>query len=226
MGSLPRPGHEAGEQAAFEQAHVFREEAEHHADEKVRNGLRIEAALAHGLGDFGEVAAGLLGDGLAGDAGAELVGGVKDGVEDFETAGLVEGREGDFVRAGGGVVEVGVDADDVHVAHDEEGWVLEVGAVFEELVVGGSEVFVPAFVFPAKEVLLPHVGPAVAAGLFGRAFFKGEGLAGGVRRGGFGMADEFAKIEEMLLGGGALGQVNLAPLGDKIRRSHGKRIGN
>jgi hypothetical protein len=40
-------------------------------------------------------------------------------------------------------------------------------------------------------------------------------------RSGLGMADEFAKIKEMLLGGGAFRQVNLAPLGDKILGGHG-----
>jgi hypothetical protein len=35
------------------------------------------------------------------------------------------------------------------------------------------------------------------------------------------MADEFAKIKEMLLGGGAFREVNLAPLGDKILGGHG-----
>jgi len=35
------------------------------------------------------------------------------------------------------------------------------------------------------------------------------------------MADEFAKIKEMLLGSGAFRQVNLGPLGDKILGGHG-----
>ena len=57
--------------------------------------------------------------------------------------------------------------------------------------------------------------------MFGRAFLKGEPLAlrVGVLR--LGMADEFAKIKEMLLGGGAFREVNLAPLGDEILGGHG-----
>jgi hypothetical protein len=35
------------------------------------------------------------------------------------------------------------------------------------------------------------------------------------------VADEFAKIKEMLLGSGAFRQVNLAPLGDKFWGGHG-----
>jgi hypothetical protein len=57
--------------------------------------------------------------------------------------------------------------------------------------------------------------------VFGRAFFKSKCLAGRVSRSGLGVADEFAKIKEMLLGGGAFRQVNLAPLGDKFLGGHG-----
>jgi hypothetical protein len=38
------------------------------------------------------------------------------------------------------------------------------------------------------------------------------------------MADEFAKIKEMLLGSGAFRQVNLAPLGDKFLGCHGSVV--
>src|ERR1035437_3137556 len=51
-----------------------------------------------------------------------------------------------------------------------------------------------------------------------------SGHAGRVSRSGLGMADEFAKIKEMLLGGGAFRQVNLAPLGDKIWGGHGSVV--
>src|ERR1039458_6759354 len=118
-------------------------------------------------------------------------------------------------------VVIGVDADDVHVAHDQQLRVFKIGAVFEKLVIGGVEVFLFAFVFPAEEIFLPNVGPAVAAAVFGRAFFKSECHAGRVSRSGLGMADEFAKIKEMLLGSGAFREVNLAPLGDKILGGHG-----
>src|ERR1035437_7648577 len=195
------------------------------ADEKVRDGLRIKATLAHGLGDVGEVAAGLLGDGFTGDAGPELVRSVKYCVEDLEAARLVKGRQVELVYPGGRVVEVSVDADDVHVAHDQQRRVVEVGAVFEKLVIGGAEVFVPALVFPAEEVLLPNVGPAVAAALFGGAALEGEPLALriGVLR--LGVADQLAEIEEMRLRGGALREVNLAPLGDKSFGGHARADG-
>ena len=96
------------------------------------------------------------------------------------------------MRARRGVVEIGVDADNVHVAHDQQRRVFKVGAVFEKLVIGGVEVFLFAFVFPAEEIFFPDIRPAIAAAVFGRAFFKGEPLALriGVLR--LGVADEFA----------------------------------
>ena len=186
--------------------------------------MRIKPALAHRLGDFGKMAAGLLGDGFTGDAGAELVRLEKNIAEDFEVARLVKRRQGDFVRARGGVVEIGVDADDVHVAHDQQRRIFKVGAVFEKLVIGGVEIFLFTLIFPAEEIFFPDIRPAVAAAVLGRAFFKSEGLAGRVSRSGLGMADEFAKIKEMLLGGGAFRQVNLAPLGDKFLGGHGSVV--
>jgi hypothetical protein len=59
----------------------------------------LKPALAHGFSDFGEMAAGFLGDGFTGDAGAELVRLEKNMAEDFEVARLVKGRQGDFMRA-------------------------------------------------------------------------------------------------------------------------------
>jgi len=119
------------------------------------------------------------------------------------------------------VASDGKDSGVIHVAHDQQRRVFKVGAVLEKLVIGGVEVFLFAFVFPTKEIFFPDIGPAVAAAVLGRAFFKSECHAGRVSRSGLGMADEFAKIKEMLLGGGALGEVNLAPLGDKILGGHG-----
>ena len=129
------------------------------------------------------------------------------------------------MRPGGRVVEVGADADDVHVAHHQQRRVVEVGAVFEKLVIGGVEVFVPAFVFPAKEVLLPNVGPAVSAAVFGRTSLEGEPLPLRIGLLRLGVADQFAQVEKMGLRGGALREVNLAPLGDKALGCHGKAGG-
>ncbi len=76
----------------------------------------------------------------------------------------------------GGVGEVGVDDDAVHVADDQQGRVLQRLAVLEELVVGRPEVLALPLVLPAEAVLLPDVRPALAAALLGRPLLEGEPL--------------------------------------------------
>jgi hypothetical protein len=60
---------EAAEERVGEQADVLGEHAEDEAVEEVGDGVGREAAVAQRLGDVADVAGGLLGDGLAGDAG-------------------------------------------------------------------------------------------------------------------------------------------------------------
>jgi hypothetical protein len=49
-----------------------------------------------------------------------------------------------------------------------------------------------------------------------------EGVPGavGIGLGGFGLAQQIAKVEKMLLGRGALGEVGSFPLGDEFLRRH------
>jgi hypothetical protein len=60
-----------------------------------------------------------------------LFGVEEEGAEDFEVAGGVELLEFDVVDLVGGVGEVGVDLDEVHVADHEEWRVFEVIALEE-----------------------------------------------------------------------------------------------
>ena len=99
--------------------------------------------------------------------------------------------------------------------------VFEVFAVLEQLLVGGVEVFVLAFVFPAEVAAHPDVGPAVAAVGFVDAAFEGVPRAVGVGLGGLGLAEEVAEVEKMLLAGAALGKRDGLPLGDELLRSQG-----
>jgi hypothetical protein len=67
------------------------------------------------------------------------------------------------------------------------------------LIVSGDEVFVLAFVFPAEESLLPHVGPSLAATMLGCAFFEREVFASRIGLRGLRMIEDFAEIEKVLL---------------------------
>ena len=64
-----------------------------------------------------------------------------------------------------------------------------------------------------------HVSCPRAAAL-GDASLEGEGRAFGVGRGRGGVAEEGAEVEEVLLRGGALGEVDLAPLANEVGRRH------
>ncbi len=146
-----------------------------------------------------------------------------------------------------GACEVGVDFEAVEVADDQEGRILEVFAVLEELFVGGSEIFVFAFVFPAEVASEPDVGPAVASGCwrfwlggslalpsgvcfsivvvncgFADTAFEGVPSAFGIGGGRFGLAEEVAEVEEVLLACAALGELSGLPLLNEFVRSQGE----
>ena len=75
-------------------------------------------------------------------------------------------------------------------------------------------------VLPAEEPALPDVGEAFASAVLGGALLEAERLVGGVGGGGRGMAKDVAEVEEMLMRGGSLLQLHLAPLGDELVDGH------
>ena len=98
------------------------------------------------------------------------------------------------------------------VAHDEQGRLAQRLVVVEELLVGRPQVLALALVLPAEVVLEPHVGEAVARARALRAFLEGVEVAGGVDLVGGRLVDEAAEVEEVFLGGGALGALRGDPL--------------
>jgi hypothetical protein len=79
------------------------------------------------------------------------------------------------------------------------------------------------FVFPGEVLAHPDVGPTfAAAGLVDAAL---EGVPGTVRigGGGFGLPEQFAEVEKVLLGSTALGEIGLLLLGNEILGSHKRR---
>ena len=77
-----------------------------------------------------------------------------------------------------------------------------------------------ALVFNAEEAAFPHVRESVAAVVFGRAFLKAETFPRGIGGGWRGVLEDVAQVKEMLLRGGALFQVHLAPLRYEFRDRH------
>ncbi len=163
--------------------------------------MRRNLAGPHAIGDLADELGGLFGDGFGGLAGAKGFGVAEDAAEDVEVLWLGEGGEVEGVDALDRAREVGMDFEAVEVADHEERRVFEVLAVLEELAVGGGEVFVFAFVFPAEVAAHPDVGPALASLGFADAAFEGVPGAFGVGGGRFGLAEEIAEVEEVLLAG-------------------------
>lgn len=121
----------------------------------------------------------------------------------------------------GGAREVGVDLEAIEIADDEERRVFERLAVLQHLLVGGVEVLVLPFVFPAEVLLHPDVGPALTTFGFADAALEAVPGAVGVGGGRFGLAEELAEVEKVLLAGGPLGELGGLPLGDEFLRCHG-----
>ena len=107
-----------------------------------------------------------------------------------------------FDRAG----EIGMHLEAVKVADDEEGRVLQVLTVLEELLIGGRPILALALVLPGEVTALPDVGPAAAAAGLARTLLEGVRAAVGVGGGRRGFAEDSAEVKEVLLGGATLGE--------------------
>jgi hypothetical protein len=115
---------------------------------------------------------------------------------------------------------VGVDADMVHVRHDQQRRIAQRPLVLLQLREGGGQILALALVFPSEAVFTPDVGPALAPGGFGRALFEGEEFTLGVFGDRVLKAQQRAEVVEMGLGGRAFLQFDRAPFTDKFLWRH------
>jgi hypothetical protein len=115
-------------------------------------------------GDHGDRGGERFGDLRGRLRGAKMLRILEEGAENAQMARLIEAVVGELVDFENGAVEIGADDEAVEVAGDEERWIFERLAVAEELAVGGVEVGVFAFVFPAEATAPPHVGETAARG--------------------------------------------------------------
>ena len=78
-----------------------------------------------------------------------------------------------------------------------------------------------ALVLPGEMMALPHVGPAVTAGVFASTALEAVALAGrvGLRR--RRLVQKPAQVDEVFLRSRALLEFRGPPLGDKLTRRHG-----
>ncbi|MCX6996490.1 MAG: hypothetical protein NTV49_05270 [Kiritimatiellaeota bacterium] len=113
--------HDAAEHHIGQKAGVFGKQAEDNPVQEVCDGGGVKAALAQGVGDFGEVLGGVLGNSGTRAAGAEGLGVVEDRPHNFDVAGFVQGFKRDVVGGGNGAGEVGMNDDPVEVAYYQQG---------------------------------------------------------------------------------------------------------
>ena len=69
---------------------------------------------------------------------------------------------------------VRMDANAVHVRHDQQRRIIKRNGILLELQERLVEILALALVFPGKTVLAPHIGPAIATGSFAGALLEGE----------------------------------------------------
>jgi hypothetical protein len=64
----------------------------------------------------------------------------------------------------------------IHVANYQERRVLKCFAILQKLIVCCDQIFVLAFVFPAKKIAFPDISPTLTATMLGGTFLKSEAL--------------------------------------------------
>ncbi len=150
----------------------------------------------------------------------EVIGILEGGAQQPQVLRAVNLVVGELVGFLDRAVEVGADDVAVEIADDQQGRIEQDFAVAQQLLVGIVEVLLLALVFPAKAVLLPHVGKAASGSSADRRasrsslnanssaslttrFWKqkrSEPRRVGFRRGG--LVEQPAEVVEMLLVGG------------------------
>lgn len=215
-------GQHFGEKLARQQADVLAEQAEHDLHQEMGRLRRGDATDAQPVGELSKTLGRFFCDGLRRAPRTQRLGVAEQPPQHIEVGGLGEAGQIEgmhlFDRAG----EVGVDLETVQVADDQQRRVFEGFAVEQQLVVGGYQVLVLAFVLPAEVAALPDVGPAVAAAGLADAALEGVEGSLGIGRGRLVLAQQFADVEKVLLAGAAFGEVGPLPLGDKVLWGHAR----
>jgi len=114
-----------------------------------------------------------------------------------------------------GVGVVGMDLEAVEVADDEERGAFQIFAVLLYLSISGLEVLVLPLVLPCEVAPLPDVGPAALTARLVSALLEGVEAAVGIGGCWRWLTEHGAEVEEMLLGGAALGERAALPARDE-----------
>ena len=178
-------------------------------------------------GDLADLPRQLFGDLRRGVLRLEIVGIVEQRAQHPPVFRLVDLGVGEFVRLLNRAVEIRADDVAVEIADDQQRRIQQRFAVAQQLPVGLIEILFLALVFPGETTLAPHVGKApfligrLRTGVvnddqlkvFDHALLKTKPVvAGGIGFDGRFLAEESAKVVEMLLIGGGFLALVFRPL--------------
>ena len=119
---------------------------------------------------------------------------------------------------------VGVDAEPVHVADDQQRRIVERNGILLELGEGAVEVLLLALIFPSKAFLAPDIRPAFTAAGLRCTLLESKPFALGVGRDRVFYIEQAADVIEVRLGGSAFFQLGSAPFLDEFSRCHERRL--
>ena len=118
-----------------------------------------------------------------------------------------------------------MDLEAVHVADDQQRRVFQVLAVEQQLAVGfaSRSLCLPLYSQPKWPRIQTSAQPSPPS-VFSTPRSKVYHVPVRVGLGRLGLVEQFAQVEEMLLAGAPLGEVDLLPLGDELLRGHAVSI--
>ena len=154
--------------------------------------LRVVAALAQRLRDRREGCRHALGERLPRLARPQPLRVRERPLERFACRGIGQVVQAELVGLADAVRPVGADAEPQHVGDDQQRRILQRQRVLPELSERRVEIGPLALVFPGEVMPLPHVCPAVAAGLLARAPLEAVRLAGRVGLGWLRLVEQLA----------------------------------
>ncbi len=209
-----------GEYVVGQQAHILGKHAENQPVDEMRHRLRVVSTFPQRLRQRCESFRRTLGQRLSALARTQTVGIGHRPLELVSNGRVGEIVQRELVLFAHAVGPIGADAEPRHIRNDQQRRVLQRQRVLPELGEGGVQVRMLALVFPGEAVPLPHVGPAVAAGVLARSAFEAVAVAGRVGFGRCWLAQQLAQVDEVFLRRRTLLQFGSAPLGDELVRRH------
>ena len=161
-----------GEHLVGQQIDVLGEHAEDKSIDEMRDRFSGMPTIAQALRQLRKFSGCFFGQRLSGLARLKALRIRKYPLELLPDIRIAQVIKAELVNFRNAVGPVGMNSKPIHIAHDQQRWVLQRERVLLKLGEGSIEVFTFALVFPAEVIPPPYVGPAFAAGGLGSAPFE------------------------------------------------------